>query len=102
LGQSGSDDGAMDMTRRLKDKLLDVLSAGNRPIRIFFFGGALLAYSSMKILGKILGVETDSSGDVDLPGVILMMISILIGFAASYGILRLLENNKRHSTEDSP
>ena len=74
------------MTRRLKDKLLDELSVGNRPIRIFFFGGALLAYFTMKILGKILGIETDSGGDVGLFNAILMTMSILIGFAASYGL----------------
>jgi len=90
------------MTPRLKDKLLDKLSVGNRPMRIFFFGGVLLAYFTMKILGKILGIETDTGGDVDLPNAILMTISILIGFSASYGIMRFLENIKRNSTEDSP
>ena len=88
------------MTQRLTDKLVDVLTVGNRPLRIFIFGGALLAYFIMKLLGKIIGVDTNIGGDIDLPNAILMVISIPTGYAVSYGIMRLLENSERQRKED--
>ena len=89
------------MSEKLLDKLVNVLSVGNRPLRIFFFGGVLLAYVIMKLSGKLLGIDSHSSGDIDLPNAIVMAVSILLGFAASYKIMRYLEINKRQNTEDN-
>lgn len=88
------------MSEKLIDKLVDVLSVGNRPLRVFFFGGVLLAYVIMKLSGKLLGIDSYSSGDIDIPNAILMAVSILMGFAASYRIMRYLEINKQYNTED--
>lgn len=89
------------MSEKLVDKLVNVLSVGNRPLRIFFFGGVLLAYVIMKLSGKLLGIDSHSSGDIDVPNALLMVVSILLGFAASYKIMRYLEINKRQNTEDN-
>ena len=89
------------MSEKLVDKLVNVLSVGNRPLRIFFFGGVLLAYVIMKLSGKLLGIDSHSSGDIDVPNAIVMAVSILLGFAASYKIMRYLEVNKRQNTEDN-
>ena len=89
------------MSEKLLDKLVNVLSVGNRPLRIFFFGGVLLAYVIMKLSGKLLGIDSHSSGDIDVPNAIVMAVSILLGFAASYKIMRYLEINKRQNTEDN-
>ena len=89
------------MSEKLLDKLVNVLSVGNRPLRIFFFGGVLLAYVIMKLSGKLLGIDSHSSGDIDVPNAIVMAVSILLGFAASYKIMRYLEVNKRQNTEDN-
>lgn len=89
------------MTTRLMDKLVDVLSVGNRPLRIFLFGGVLIAYFTIHVLGIILGIDTDTGADIDLPNAILMTFSILIGFATSYGLMRALENYRRKRSEDS-
>ncbi len=88
------------MSEKLVDKLVDVFSVGNRPLRIFFFGGVVLAYAIMKISGKLLGIESTSSGDIDLPNAVLMAVSILMGFAASYRTMQYLEKNRRQNTED--
>ena len=90
----------LDMSEKLIDKLIDVLSVGNRPIRIFFFGGVLLAYAIMKLSGKLMGIDSSSSGDIDVPNAILMAVSILMGFAASYKVMRYLEINKQQNTKD--
>ena len=89
------------MSEKLLDKLVNVLSVGNRPLRIFFFGGVLLAYVIMKLSGKLLGIDSASNGDIDVPNAIIMAVSILLGFAASYKIMRYLEVNKRQNTEDN-
>ena len=89
------------MSEKLLDKLIDVLSVGNRPLRIFFFGGALLAYVIMKLSGKLMGIDSSSGGDIDVPNALLMVISILLGFVDSYKIMRYLEVNKRQNTEDN-
>lgn len=89
------------MSDKLVDKLVDVLSVGNRPLRIFFFGGVVLAYVIMKLSAKLLGIDSQSSGDIDIPNAILMAVSILTGFASSYKIMRYLEINKRQNTEDN-
>ena len=88
------------MKRRLTDKFVDALTAGNRPIRIFFFGGVLLAYLFMTVLGKIFGLNTNLGGDINLPNIILMTISILIGFGVSYSAMDFLDNIKQQRTED--
>jgi len=54
----------------------------------------------MKVLGKVLGVNTNMGGDIDLPNIILMTVSILTGFGFSYGLIRWLENAKQ-PREDS-
>lgn len=88
------------MSEKLVDKLVNVLAVGNRPLRIFFFGGVLLAYVIMKLSGKLLGIDSHSSGDIDLPNAIVMAVSILLGFAASYKIMRYLEIHKQQNTGD--
>lgn len=88
------------MSEKLVDKLVNVLSVGNRPLRIFFFGGVLLAYVIMKLTAKLLGIDSASSGDIDVPNAIVMAVSILLGFAASYKIMRYLEIHKQQNTGD--
>ena len=88
------------MSEKLVDKLVNVLAVGNRPLRIFFFGGVLLAYVIMKLTAKLLGIDSASNGDIDVPNAIVMAVSILLGFAASYKIMRYLEIHKQQNTGD--
>ena len=88
------------MTRGFIDKLVDVLSVGNRPLRIFLFGGVLIAYFTIPLLGMIFGIDTDSGADIDLPNAILMAFSIMIGFATSYSLMRFLENYQQKHADD--
>jgi len=83
------------MKRRLTDIFVDALTAGNRPIRILIFGGVFLAWLTLTLLAKIFGVDTNIGGDVDLPNVILIIVSVLIGFGAAYSIVNFLETIKR-------
>ena len=87
------------MSEKLSEKLVEMLSVGNRPLRIFFFGGVLLAYIIMKVAGKLIGLDANSGGDIDLPNAVLMAVSILSGFYVSYSIMRYLENNRRRKTD---
>lgn len=83
------------MKQRLIHKLVDMLTAGNRPIRIFIFGGVFLAYIIMLLLGKIFGMEGNIGDEGDLPNIALMIVSILVGFGTSYSFISWLENAKR-------
>jgi len=77
------------------DKLVDVLTVGNRPIRIFIFGGVFLAYIIMLLLGKIFGMEGNIGDEGDLLNILVMIASILFGFGTSYSFIWWLENAKR-------
>lgn len=83
------------MKRGLIDKLVDVLTVGNRPIRIFIFGGIFLAYIIMLLLGKIFGMEGNIGDEGDLLNILVMIASILIGFGTSYSFIWWLENAKQ-------
>ncbi len=85
--------------QRLIDKIVDVLTAGNRPIRILLFGGIFLAWLIMTLLAKIFGVNTNIDEDINLPYVILVMISLFTGFGASYALVDFLDARKRQREE---
>ena len=87
------------MMRRLIDKFVDVITAGNRPFRILFFGGVFLALIIMNILANIFGINTKIGGDINLANVILIMVSLLIGFGVSYSIMHFADASKRKRTE---
>ena len=88
------------MTRGFIDKLVDVLSVGNRPLRIFLFGGVLISYFNIPLLGMVFGIDTDTGADIDIPNAILMTLSIMTGFAISYAVMRYLENYRQKRTDD--
>ena len=90
------------MKRGLIDKLVDVLTVGNRPIRIFIFGGIFLAYIIMLLLGKIFGIEGNVGDDGDLLNILVMIASILIGFGTSYSFIWWLENAKQPHEDIDP
>lgn len=82
------------------DSFIDAITTGNRPIRIFFFGGVFIAYLVMKILSSILGIGMEIGGHIELPGAILMAVSLLIGFGISYSIIHFADVVKQRHTED--
>ena len=88
------------MIKGLIDKLVDVLSVGNRPLRIFLFGGVLISYFTIPLLGMVFGIDTDTGADIDIPNAILMTLSIMIGFATSYALMRYLENYRQKRADD--
>ena len=87
------------MKRRLTDKFVDVITTGNRPFRILFFGGVFLALLIMNILAKIFGVNTKIGGDINLANFVLITISLLVGFVISYSIVHFADASKRKRTE---
>ncbi len=88
------------MKRQLKDKFVDAITSGNRPIRIFFFGGVFIAYFMMTILADILGVNMAIGRDIDLPSAVVMMVSLLIGFGISFSVIHFADAIKRQREED--
>ncbi len=88
------------MKRRWADNFVNTITAGNRPIRIFFFGGIFIAFLVMKILSSVLGIDTEIGGYIDLPGAVLMAVSLLIGFGISYSIIRFADVIKQRRTEE--
>ena len=84
--------------RILVDKFVDVITAGNRPFRILLFGGVFLALLIMNILARIFGVNTKIGGDINLANVILIMVSLFIGFGISYSIVHFADASKRNRT----
>lgn len=87
------------MMRRLIDRFVDVITAGNRPFRILFFGGVFLALLIMNILAKIFGINTKIGGDINLANFVLITISLLMGFGISYTIIHFADASKRKRTE---
>ena len=76
-----------------------MLAEGNRPLRILLFGGIFLAWIILKLLAKLFGINTDTSGEVELAYVILIAVSIFSGFGISYVIFAFLENVQREHEE---
>jgi hypothetical protein len=53
----------------------------------------------MNILANIFGINTKIGGDINLANVILIMVSLLIGFGVSYSIMHFADASKRKRTE---
>ena len=87
------------MMRALIDRFVDVITAGNRPFRILLFGGIFLALLIMNILARLFGVKTDIGGDVDLANIVLIVISLFMGFGISYSIVHFADASKRKRAE---
>ncbi len=88
------------MKRKMRDIVVDVITTGTRPFRIFFFGGIFIALLTMNILANIFDVNTKLGGDINLANIVLIIISLFIGFGISYGIVHLADASKRRRTED--
>ncbi len=78
------------MLRNLYFIIIRGLAKSNRPLRIFIFGGALIAYGILKLLGYILDVQVNDN-DISFLGAILIAVSIFVGYLASYGAMRFIE-----------
>ena len=87
--------------QRLVDKLADIITVGNRPFRILFFGGVFLALLIMNILASVLGINTKIGGDINFANVMLIIISLFIGFGISYSIIHFADANKRKRMGDN-
>lgn len=79
----------------LIDKLVDVITTGTRPFRILFFGGVFLALIIMNVLAIMFGINTKLGGDINLANVILIIVSMFIGFGISYSIIHFADTSKR-------
>ena len=83
-----------------KQKLIDALASGNRPIRIFLFGGIIVSYVVMQLLGRLLGVVTDIDDEFHLPAILLIAVSLLAGFGSSFSVVYYLESHSSESAEE--
>ncbi len=78
----------------MKERFIVFLMQGTRPLRILIFGGIFLAWLVMILLAWLFNIKTDIGGDVVAANIVLIVISLLIGFGAAFWIFRLLENAK--------
>ena len=76
----------------MKERLVVFLMQGTRPLRIRIFGGIFLAWLVMILLAWLFNVETDIGGDVVIVNVVLIVVSLLIGFGVAFWIFRFLED----------
>lgn len=86
------------MLQLLKNKLVDVITTGTRPFRILFFGGVFLALIIMNVLAITFGINTKLGGDINFENIVLITISLFLGFGISYGIIHLADASKRKRT----
>ena len=84
-----------NLVQKIVDGFVDVITAGNRPFRILLFGGIFLALLIMNILARLLGIRTDIGGDVELANVVLIVVSLFLGFGISYSIVYFSDASKR-------
>lgn len=78
----------------MQERLIVFLMQGTRPLRILIFGGIFLAWLVMILLARLFNIETDIGGDVEIVNIVLIIVSLLIGFGVAFWIFRLLENAK--------
>jgi len=83
-----------------RQKWIDALASGNRPVRIFLFGGIITAYIFMLLVGRLLGIDTDINDEFDWAAIILMIASLLAGFSASFGVVQYVETHKTRTEDD--
>ena len=83
------------MKKEIVNKLVDIITTGTRPFRILFFGGVFLALLIMNILAEIFNVNTKLGGDINLPNIILIIVSLFAGFGISYSIVHIADASKR-------
>ncbi len=88
------------MMQRFIDYLIDAVTSGNRPMRIFFFGGVFLALFMMTMLSKFFGANTNIGGDIKLLNVILIIASLFIGFGVSFAFINFADAIKRQRKPD--
>jgi len=95
------DEVTFDMTTKLLARFIEMLSMGNRPLRILLFGGIFFTWLIMMLLATLFGIETDIGGTVTVANIILIVISILAGFGTAFGIFLYLEGvQKRREDQD--
>ncbi len=70
-------------------KFAEFVTQGTRPFRILLFGGIFLALIIMNLLALVFGVETSLGGDINIPNIILIIVSLFMGFGLSYGFIHL-------------
>ncbi len=78
----------------MKEQFIVFLMQGTRPLRIMIFGGIFLAWMVMILLAWLFNIETDIGGDVVISNIVLIIVSLLIGFGVAFWIFGLLENAK--------
>lgn len=76
----------------MKERFIVFLMQGTRPLRILIFGGIFLAWLAMVLLAWLLDIETDIGGEIVFANVMLIVVSLLIGFGIAFRIFRFLEN----------
>jgi len=69
--------------------IVDFITFGTRPIRIFLFGGLLFSVVIMAIISKLIGVDTNIGRDINLVNTIFLIISIISGYVISYTIVHI-------------
>ena len=73
--------------------VVNFITEGNRPIRIFLFGGLLFAAGIMVVISKLSGIDIDIGSDINkdltLANAILLIASFLLGYGISYSIVHI-------------
>jgi hypothetical protein len=87
------------MNLGLIDGFLEMITSGNTPMRIIFFGGVLLGSIFMMTLAKLFGVTTHVGDDTDLAGVLVIAGGLMLGFALSYSIVHVAGMIKQRRSE---
>lgn len=87
------------MNLGLIDGFLEMITSGNTPMRIIFFGGVLFGAIFMMTLAELFGVTTHVGDDTDLAGILVIGGGLMLGFALSYSIVHIAGVLRRRRTE---
>ncbi len=75
--------------------MVDVITKGTRPFRILLFGGVFLALIIMNVLAMIFNINTKLGGDINLANILLIIVSLFLGFGISYSVIHFADARKR-------
>ena len=81
--------------QKLIDLCIDAITGGTRPIRIFIFGGTILALLIWMAVTSYFQIAIGGDESFDWTNAAVLVVSILCGFGTAFGVIHFADHVKR-------